>query len=85
MNVLDPFEVAEIRVWPLDLKPLNDDEQKELLDRAEFTVFQKLIAESKLGAILNEKPPRPTSLVQLSHFRLCAHQKKFIKKKLDAN
>jgi hypothetical protein len=31
MNVLDPFEVAEIRVWPLDLKPLNDDEQKELL------------------------------------------------------
>ena len=65
MNVLDPFEVAEIRVWPLDLKHLNEDEQKEHLDRAEFTVFQKLIAESKLRAILNEKPPRPTSLVQL--------------------
>ena len=65
MNVLDPFEVAEIRVWPLDLKHLNADEQKEHLDRAEFTVFQKLIAESKLGAILNEKPPRPTALVQL--------------------
>jgi hypothetical protein len=65
MNVLDPFEVAEIRVWPLDLKHLNEDEQKEHLDRAEFTVFQKLIAGSKLGAILNEKPPRPTSHVEL--------------------
>jgi hypothetical protein len=65
MNVLDPFEVAEIRVWPLDLKHLNADDQMEHLDRAEFTVFQKVVAESKLGAVLNEKPPRPTSLVEL--------------------
>jgi hypothetical protein len=65
MNVLDPFEVAEIRVWPLDLKHLNADDQMEHLDRAEFTVFQKIVAESKLGAVLNEKPPRPTSLVEL--------------------
>lgn len=65
MNVLDPFEVAEIRVWPMDLGHLNADEQKEYLDRAEFTVFEKLIAESKLGAILNEKPPRSTALIEL--------------------
>src|SRR5258706_15514806 len=65
MNVLDPFEVAEIRVWPLDLGHLNAEEQKEHLDRAEFTVFEKVIKESKLGAVLNEKPPRPTPSVQL--------------------
>lgn len=65
MNVLDPFEVAEVRVWPLDLDGLSKDEQIEFLDKAEFTVFQKLLAESKLGAVLNEKPPRETELVEL--------------------
>ena len=65
MNVLDPFEVAEIRVWPLDLAKLSETEQKDYLDRAEFTLFQKVIAESLLRAVLNEKPPRPTELVTL--------------------
>jgi len=65
MNVLDPFEVAEIRVWPLDLSHLGEEEQKEYLDRAEFTLFQKVIAESKLRAVLNEKPPLPKPLVEL--------------------
>lgn len=65
MNVLDPFEVAEISVWPLDLARLNEPERKEHLDRAEFTVFEKVIAESKLGAVLNEKPPVPMPLVEL--------------------
>ncbi len=74
MNVLDPFEVAEVCVWPFDLAHLNEAQQKEFLDRAEFTVFQKLLAESKLGAILNEKPPRPTSLVELS----ACHRKRII-------
>ena len=65
MNALDPFEVAEICVWPLDLANLNAEEQKEQLDRAEFTVFEKVIAESKLGKVLNEKPPRATPAVEL--------------------
>ena len=65
MNVLDPFEVAEICVWPLDLGHFNAEEQKKHLDRAEFTVFEKVISESKLGAVLNEKPPRPMPLVKL--------------------
>ena len=43
MNVLDPFEVAEIRVWPLDLSHLNESEQREYLDRAEFTLFQTVV------------------------------------------
>lgn len=65
MNVLDPFEVAEVRVWPLNLDDLSKKEQVEFLDKAEFTVFQKLLSESKLGAVLNEKPPRETETVEL--------------------
>jgi len=65
MNVLDPFEVAEVRVWPLELSGLGKKERIEFLDKAEFTVFQMLLSESKLGAVLNEKPPRKTELVEL--------------------
>ena len=58
MNVLDPFEVAEIEVWPLDeqIENLSDDtSDKEYLNMVEYTVMQKVLVESKLGAILNEK------------------------------
>lgn len=65
MNVLDPFEVAEICVWPFPLGHLNKKEQGQQLDRAEFTVFQKVLKESKLGAVLNEKPPQPTQAIEL--------------------
>jgi hypothetical protein len=65
MNVLDPFEVAEIRVWPLDLRHVATGEIRDYLDRAEFTVFQKVVGESKLGAVLNEKPPRSLPLIEL--------------------
>jgi hypothetical protein len=57
--------VAEIRVWPLELGHLSESRQGEHLDRAEFTVFEKLLAESKLGAILNEKPPKRAKSVEL--------------------
>ena len=65
MNVLDPFEVAEIRVWPLDFSHLKDKEAQGYLSQAEYTVFQKVLAESKLGAVLNEKPPPITDLFDL--------------------
>jgi len=65
MNVLDPFEVAEIRVWPLDFSAVPQTQHREYLDRAEYTVFQKVIAESGLGAVLNEKPPRQTEPIEL--------------------
>jgi len=57
MNVLDPFEVAYIEVWPLDdlVSGLPKKEKAALLDRAEYTVFQKVLRESALGAVLNEK------------------------------
>ena len=65
MNVLDPFEVCEIRVWPLDVSIIPEAQRRNHLDNAEFTVFQKVIAESKLRAILNEKPPRPAQVIEL--------------------
>jgi hypothetical protein len=57
MNVLDPFEVAEICVWPLNLQGLSMEEAKRTLDQAEYALFQKVIVESKLGEVLNEKAP----------------------------
>ncbi|MCX7019449.1 MAG: GIY-YIG nuclease family protein [bacterium] len=71
MNVLDPFEVAYIEVWPLDdqVRGLGKKEKKALLDRAEYTVFQKVLRESALGAVLNEKEmaPRSEITLQASH------------------
>lgn len=65
MNVLDPFEVAEIAIWPLKLDAFPEPERDEYLNRAEFTLFQKVIAESKLGAVLNEKPPTQGPAIEL--------------------
>ena len=65
MRVLDPFEVAEIRAWPLDLSKLGNEQVRSYLDRAEFTLFQKVIAESQLKAVLNEKPPRGMEPIKL--------------------
>src|SRR5260221_10319961 len=38
MNVLDPFEVADICIWPLDLHAIESKERGAHLDRAEFTL-----------------------------------------------
>lgn len=65
MNVLDPFEVAEICVWPLELSHLPEHERKAELDRAEYTLYQKVIAESSFKAVLNEKAPTKTPLIEL--------------------
>jgi len=67
MNVLDPFEVAYIEVWPLDdlLAHLPKTEKKSMLDRAEYTVFQKVLMESSLGAVLNEKGMSPRDEIAL--------------------
>jgi hypothetical protein len=65
MNVLDPFEVAEIRVWPLDLGHLSKEDIKTELDRAEYSLYVKVIEESSFKAVLNEKPPRKTDLIKL--------------------
>lgn len=67
MNVLDPFEVAYIEVWPLDSFSSKAPRKgmKALLDGAEYTVFQKVLRESALGAVLNEKEMAPQNEVTL--------------------
>ena len=52
MSVLDPFEVAEIEMWPF--WDLSASEASTLLDRAEFTVYQQALENSQFNAILNE-------------------------------
>lgn len=65
MNVLDPFEVASIEVWPFWDLVDEDPKSIETLNRAEYTVYKRLLAESKFGAVLNEKPPKPTETIEL--------------------
>lgn len=67
MSVLDPFEVAEIEVWPLpEYEKVNSrhpdfPKAKAHLDALEHLVFLRLRDESEFNAILNEKdPPAPT-------------------------
>lgn len=67
MNVLDPFEVAYIEVWPLDnfSGKVSRKGMKALLDGTEYTVFQKVLRESALGAVLNEKEMTPQNEITL--------------------
>jgi hypothetical protein len=68
MNVLDPFEVADIEMWPLyDLegRRSSDADVAELLNAAEFTVFQKVLDESSFGAVLNEKEIPEAEAIEL--------------------
>ena len=68
MNVLDPFEVAEIEVWPLDdrVEALTERRSiKEILNQVEYTVLQKVLSESSLGAVLNEKDVSASATVEL--------------------
>ncbi|HEU4322624.1 MAG TPA: GIY-YIG nuclease family protein [Roseiflexaceae bacterium] len=68
MNVLDPFEVAYIEVWPLRFdKPSALDKGlfQKMLGAAEYTVFQKVLRGSKLGAVLNEKDIPATQEIEL--------------------
>jgi hypothetical protein len=68
MNVLDPFEVAEIEVWPLlelEDKDTKDPEARAILSAAEYTVFRQVLEKSTFGAVLNEKDVAPADLIQL--------------------
>jgi hypothetical protein len=58
MNVLDPFEVAEVAVWPLFTlqgKTRKDQEAKKILAAGEYAVFRLVLQQSALQAVLNEK------------------------------
>ena len=60
MNVLDPFEVFEIEVWPLaTLEEEGADSAKveSHLNTLEYMIFQEALRASRFNAVLNEKPP----------------------------
>ncbi len=62
MNVLDPFEVHSIRVWPLpefETASGKDINAVEHLNALEYCVFEDLLNKSKFKAVLNEKDPPP--------------------------
>lgn len=66
MNVLDPFEVAEIEMWPFwELEGPTNAEAKALLSRAEYTVYWRALNQSVFGAVLNEKEVPVEELVEL--------------------
>lgn len=69
MNVLDPFEVHTIAVWPLpefEDRSGKDADAIAHLNALEHAVFQQSLAQSEFNAVLNEKdPPTPTVEVQI--------------------
>lgn len=76
MNVLDPFEVAYIEVWPCGYSKTRSvaerAEFRAYLNAAEYTVFQHVLRLSKLKAVLNEKDIRPTQQIVLPQsYREC--------------
>ncbi len=63
MSVLDPFEVAEIEMWPFwDLKAVA---ASETLNQAEYTVYQNALKDSIFSVILNEKDIKPADDIVL--------------------
>ena len=66
MSVLDPFEVAEVEMWPFwylaDAKP---EDAKETIGQAEYTVFCQAVGDSHFGKVLNEVEPEETDLIDL--------------------
>ena len=74
MNVLDPFEVHSIAVWPLpefENRSAKDVSAIAHLNALEYSVFQFLLGASEFNAVLNEKdPPYPTVEVEIpTHVR----------------
>ncbi|MBM3935099.1 MAG: GIY-YIG nuclease family protein [SAR202 cluster bacterium] len=68
MHVLDPFEVADIEMWPLwELEGAARDAKmvKATLNSAEYTVFKKVLTGSIFQAVLNEVPIAPTQIMAL--------------------
>jgi hypothetical protein len=67
MKVLDPMEVAEIEVWPFwDLDGTSTNDQKIVLNAAEYSVF-KMLNEQRgaISNLLNEVLPPPTAIIEL--------------------
>lgn len=57
-RILDPFEVASMRLWPAEeLRALGRAEKAKAMDALEYSVYAAAVRESRYHAILNEKIP----------------------------
>lgn len=68
MRILDPFEVAEVEVWPIwDLQGVDSKNRvaKARLNAYEYAAYVKAIRESRFQAILNEKIPPVSDPIEL--------------------
>lgn len=60
MNVLDPFEVLQVDVWPLPQyqgRSTEDPEARAHINWLEYEIFRERLALSTFNAVLNEKDP----------------------------
>lgn len=71
MNVLDPFEVCWVEMWPLWEFEHVGSGSPELatasrrLNQLEYSVFEHVLTQSAIGAVLNEGDIAVTELVEL--------------------
>lgn len=66
MRVLDIFEVAELEMWPLwELEDQTKEVAQSRLDQVEYSAYVKAIQNSRFRAILNEKIPPVSPVVEL--------------------
>lgn len=63
-RILDPLEVAEVEMYPVD-NLRTDPDKKAKLDAIEYSVYVNAIKNSKYQAILNEKIPPFSAEVEL--------------------
>jgi hypothetical protein len=67
MRVLDIFEVAKLQMWPIwELAEQKDRKAiKKRLDEVEYAAYAQAIKASRFRAILNEKIPTVSAVVEL--------------------
>lgn len=67
-RILDPFEVAEMELWPAEsARSLPTKDKGTAIDALEYSVYVNAIERSKYRAILNEKIPPVSPLIELPH------------------
>lgn len=65
-RILDPFEVAEVRLWPYEeARKLEPLQKKTAINSLEYSVYLTAIEQSKYRAILNEKIPPVSPRIEL--------------------
>lgn len=68
MNVLDPFEVLTVEMYPLwhlADQDYTENERQTLLNQAEYSVYVRALEESHHQAVLNEGDMPATEIVEL--------------------